>query len=201
MERIFFSFRGHAGAHHEIAFAQADAPHAHGITAHGAHIRFPKTHSLSVMGGNNDVFRSVRSWTAIRASPFFHAQGADPVAAQIFQRDHRQAFYGAGAGDHKQEPVFAVFNVPGMDHGLDALALFHLQNVHNIGTLGGFAALWNLIALFPVYFAGIGKEENMGVGRGGEDVGNIVLFPGGNAFLPIPPLLWAAYSLTGVRLI
>ena len=70
-----------------------------------------------------------------------------------------------------------------MQHGLNALALLHLQDVDNIGTLGSLTALRDLISLLAVHLAGVGKEEDIVVGRGGKHIHHVVLVTGGDALL------------------
>ena len=55
-----------------------------------------------------------------------------------------------------------------MEHGLDPLPLLHLQDVDDVGASGGLAALRDLVALLAVDLAGIGKEQEIVVGGGGE---------------------------------
>ena len=80
-----------------------------------------------------------------------------------------------------------------MDHRLHALAGLHLNDVDDVRALGGLAALGDLIALLAVYLAGIGEEEDIVVGRGGENVHHAVLFARGDALFA-----HAALTLRGV---
>ena len=80
-----------------------------------------------------------------------------------------------------------------MKHGLHPLTLLDLQNIDEVGTLGGLAGFGDLIALLPVDFTGIGKEQDMIVGRGGKHIHHRILFPGGDALLA-----HAALGLSGI---
>ena len=80
-----------------------------------------------------------------------------------------------------------------MKHGLHPLTLLDLQNVDEVGALGGLAGLGDLIALLPVDLAGIGKEQDMIVGRSGKHIHHRILFPGGDALLA-----HAALGLSGI---
>ena len=80
-----------------------------------------------------------------------------------------------------------------MDHGLDLLALLHLENVDDVGALGGLTALGDLVALLPVHLAGVGEEEQVVMGGGGKHVHHAVLVPGGDALAAL-----AALGLSGV---
>ena len=80
-----------------------------------------------------------------------------------------------------------------MDHRLHALARLHLDDVDDVCALGSLAALGDLIALLAVYLSGIGEEEDIVVGRGGEHVDHRVLVAGGDALLA-----HAALTLRGV---
>ena len=80
-----------------------------------------------------------------------------------------------------------------MDHGLDPLALLHLEDIDDVGALGGLAGLGDLVTLLPVDLAGVGEEEDIVVGGGGEHFGHGVLLPGGDALLA-----HAALGLGGV---
>ena len=80
-----------------------------------------------------------------------------------------------------------------MEHGLYALARLHLNDVDDVHTLGGLAAFRDLIALLAVDLAGVGKEQNIVVGRRGEHVHHRVLLTGGDALLA-----HAALTLSGV---
>ena len=80
-----------------------------------------------------------------------------------------------------------------MKHGLHPLTLLDLQNVDEVGTLGSLAGFGNLIALLPVDLAGIGKEQDMIVGRSGKHIHHRILFPGGDALLA-----HAALGLSGI---
>ena len=80
-----------------------------------------------------------------------------------------------------------------MDHRLHALARLHLDDVDDVCALGSLAALGDLIALLAVHLAGIGEEEDIVVGRGGEHVDHRVLVAGGDALLA-----HAALTLRGV---
>ncbi len=62
-----------------------------------------------------------------------------------------------------------------------------------IFTLGSLAAFGDLIALLAVHLAGVRKEEDIVVGRGGEHVDHRVLVAGGDALLA-----HAALTLSGV---
>ena len=83
--------------------------------------------------------------------------------------------------------------LPIVEHSLDPLSLLHLEDVDDVGPLGGFAGDGNLIALLPVDLSGVREEEDIVVGGGGEPVHHIVLLPGGDALLA-----HAALGLGGV---
>ena len=64
----------------------------------------------------------------------------------------------------------------------------HLENVDDVGALGGLAALGDLVALLPVHLAGVGEEEQVVVGGGGKHVHHAVLVPGGDTFAALAAL-------------
>ena len=75
-----------------------------------------------------------------------------------------------------------------MDHGLHPFALLHLQNIHDIGALGGLAALGDLVALLAVHLAGVREEKDVVVGGGGEHIHHIVLLTGGDTLAALSAL-------------
>ena len=80
-----------------------------------------------------------------------------------------------------------------MEHGLHLFPGLHLNDIDHVDTLGGLAALWNLIALLAVDLASVGEEENIVMGGGGEHGHHLVLLPGGHTLLA-----HAALALSGV---
>ena len=147
------------------------------------------------MGGDQNVALAVGLADGDELIALVQAQGPDAVGADILQGRHGQALDGAVPGDHDQEVValFVHIHGAGMDHGLDPLVLLHGQDVHDVGALGGLAALGDLVALLAVDLAGIGEEQDVVVGGGGEHVHHAVLVPGGDALLA-----HAALGLGGV---
>ena len=144
------------------------------------------------MGGDEHVLAAVGLQHGDEGVPLVQAQGPDAAGPDVLQGRHRQALHRAPAGDHEQIQLL-LGKVPEVDHGLDPLPRLHLEDVHDVGALGGLAALGDLIALLAIDLARVGEEEQIVVGGGGEHVHHIVLLPGGDALAAL-----AALGLGGI---
>ena len=144
------------------------------------------------MGGNEDALAAVGLLHVDKLVALVQRQGPDAVVAEILQRLHRQTLHRTVAGGH-EEVQLALPGLPVVEHGLDPLPLLHLQDVDDVGASGGLAALRDLVALLAVDLAGIGKEQEIVVGGGGEHIHHGVLVTGGDALLT-----HAALALGGV---
>src|SRR5699024_11048205 len=167
---------GPGSAHHVVPFLQADATHAHGGAAHDTHVIFVKADGLSVMGGNEDVSRSVSLPHGDELVPSLQGDDPQAVVAQVAQGVHGNALDGTVPGHHHQVAVLGG-EVPGVNHLGDPLVPVHLEDVDNVGAPGGAARLGNLIALLAEHPALVGEEENPVVGGGGEHGVHVVLLP------------------------
>ena len=134
------------------------------------------------MGGDEDLLAAVGLPDRYQLVALVHGQRPDTVVAEVLQRLHRQTLHRTVPGHHHQIELLLA-GLPVMEHGLHPLTLLDLQNVDEVGTLGGLARLGDLIALLPVDFTGIGKEQDMIVGRSGKHIHHRILFPGGDALL------------------
>ena len=115
------------------------------------------------MGGDQDLLPAVGLPDGDEPVALVHPQRPDAVVPQVLQGVGGQALHRAVPRHHEQEPA-VVLDGAGVDHGLDPLALLHLENVDDIGALGGLAGLGDLVALLPVDLAGVGEEEDIVVG-------------------------------------
>ena len=144
------------------------------------------------MGGDEDLLAAVGLPDRYQLVALVHGQRPNAVVPQVLQSLHRQTLHRTVPGHHHQIELLLA-GLPVMEHGLHPLTLLDLQNVDEVGTLGGLARLGDLIALLPVDFTGIGKEQDMIVGRSGKHIHHRILFPGGDALLA-----HAALGLSGI---
>ena len=93
----------------------------------------------------------------------------------MFRKAFLRALHRAVAGDHEQIAVLVI--IPAVEHGGDPLSRLELEDVVQMGSLGGPAGLGNLISLLLVHPAGTGEEENVVVAGGGEQGVHTVLLP------------------------
>src|SRR3989442_86714 len=75
----------------------------------------------------------------------------------------------------REQDVAAGPEIPDGDAGGDALVLTERQQVHHGLALGLAPALRNLVHLEPVHLAEVREKEEVGVGRGDEDIRDDVL--------------------------
>ena len=144
------------------------------------------------MGSDEDLLAAVSLPDRYQLVALVHSQRPDAVIAEVLQSLHRQTLHRTVPGHHHQiELVLA--GLPVVKHGLHPLTLLDLQNVDEVCSLGGLAGFGDLITLLPVDLAGIGKEQDMIVGRSGKHIHHRILFPGGDALLA-----HAALGLSGI---
>ena len=70
---------------------------------------------------------------------------------------------------------FASSKLPGLDHGADGLVLAERQEVHDRAALRLTGAERKLVHLQPVDLADVREEEDVVVGRGDEEVLDVIL--------------------------
>ena len=146
------------------------------------------------MGGNQDVGAAVGLDDGHQLIALAQIDGPDAAGPDVPQLLHRHALAGALAGDHGElQAVDTLAAVTEMEHGLHPLVGLDLDAVHQGDAFRRLAALGNLIALLAVHLAGVGEEQQIIVGGGGEHVHDAVLVPGGDALLA-----HAALALGGV---
>ena len=137
--------------------------------------------NLTWNGAEYDEYYNVFKYTF---PEFVQVNMVNPRGWETEDRDQRLWFYRdmhrAVPGGHEQVQLL-VGLLPEVEHGLYPLARLHLQDVDDIGTLGGLAALRDLIALLAVDLAGVSKEQDIVVGRRGEHVHYGVLLTGCDA--------------------
>ena len=183
---------GSGSAYHIVALPETDAPDAHSRAAHRPDVILVEHHGHAVMGGNEDLLAAVGLPDRYQLVALVHGQRPDTVVAEVLQRLHRQTLHRTVPGHHHQIELLLA-GLPVVKHGLHPLTLLDLQNVDEVGALGGLAGLGDLIALLPVDFTGIGKEQDMIVGRSGKHIHHRILFPGGDALFA-----HAALGLSGI---
>ena len=134
------------------------------------------------MGGDQEILAAVRLLHGDEGVALLQRQCPDANVLEILQGLHRQALHGAVPRHHGEEEL-ALRAGTVVQHGLHPLAGLHLDEIHDIAAPGGLAGLGDLVALLAVDLAGVREEEEVIVGRGGEDVGDGVLLPGSDALL------------------
>ena len=103
------------------------------------------------------------------------AQGAQAAPADVAELGEGDALDRPLPGG--EEEVFLPIHLAQGEHGRDALAGLHLQEVDHIGPLGRAAGLGNAVALEPVDFPQAGEKQNGIVGGGGEEGFDKILLP------------------------
>ena len=165
----------HLCADDVVALTQLDAAHAHGVTAHAAHILNSKANRHAVVGGKQHLVP-------------VHGEADGDQAVSLVQREGTNTCLPGGVNTRQIDPLdgsvpggqheIGVFpKLPAVDHGGDLLPRLQGQDVHQIGASCHSAGLWDLIALLPVDLADVGKKEDKVVGRAGEQRLHIVLLP------------------------
>ena len=154
-----------AGAHHIVALTQADGTHAVAGASHGAGAVLHKADGCAVVGGNDNFVIALGQVAPDQAVALVQRNGDQTHLADVAELRQRRALDQTLTGDHGCVGVILV-RVGGLaQHQGDLFALLQLQQVDDVGTLGGAAALGNLVALQPVDAALVGHKQHIIVGR------------------------------------
>src|SRR5699024_6890444 len=80
-----------ARAHHVVALAQFDDPHAVAGTAHGPGSRLGKADGRAVVGGDDDLVVALGQMAPHQAVAFIEAEGDEPRLADVAELGQRRA--------------------------------------------------------------------------------------------------------------
>ena len=150
-----------ADAHHVIALRQADGPHAAAGAAHGPGAGLGKVDGHAVVGGHDQLVIAAGQVAPGQRVALVQADGDQARLADVLELAKRRALDQALPGDHGDIAVFLV-DVGGLaHHDGDLLVILQLQQVDDVGALGGPGPLRHLVALQPVDAALVGHEQHI----------------------------------------
>ena len=161
------------GADDPVAVLEADAAHADGLAAHGAHVRLGKADGLTVVGRQEDVPAAVGAHDVDELVALVERECADAARADVAQSRERHALDRTAARGKDEERI--VVHLAHVQHGVDMLVLLHLDEVDDVHAARGAPGLRDEVALLAVAAAAVGKEEDVVMRRGGEHGVHIVL--------------------------
>ena len=130
------------------------------------------------MGHQQNVLLAVGTAHFDQFVTLVQGQGADTGLARRIQHIQLQALHRTHTGDHHKETLVKLADGQTRRH---FLACLQRQDIDDIGALGGTACLGDQITLLAVNLTGIGKEQNVIVGRSGKHSGDHVLVAGGHS--------------------
>ena len=162
-------------AHHNIVLFQIQRTHAPGSTAQNTGIGFIEADGHTLTGCHNELILTAGEPYPGQTVALVQGNGDQAHLAHIAVSRQLSTLDHALFGDHAYKLALVLGTHP--DHGSDLLALLQLEEVDNIGTNTGTAALADLIALEPVDTAPVGEEQDIVMGGAEEQFFHEVLVP------------------------
>ena len=147
------------GADDPVTVLEADAAHADGLAAHGAHVRLGKTDGLPIVGRHEDVPAAVGTHDVDELVALVERECADTACADVAQGRERHALDGAVARGKDEEGI--VVHLAHVQHGVDLFVFLHLNEVDDVHAARSAPCLRDEVALLAVAAAAVGEEENV----------------------------------------
>src|SRR6185369_13145994 len=175
------------GSDHLVVVLDLDPAHAGGAAAHRADFLFREADRHAELRGDHHLATAIGSAGRHELVAVLEAHRLDAAGPRMRIRLQLGLLHLALAGH--EEDVATGGEIPNRHARGHVLTVPERQEVHHGLALGGSTAFGNLVQLEPVGLAEVREEQQVGVGRGNEQVLDDVLFLGlhpGHALAPAP---------------
>ena len=159
--------------HDLVAGPHLHAPHAGGRPPHVAHVVLAEADGLAQLGQHEDVVAPVGGDDLDQLVAVLEVDGDDARAQRRVVLVELRLLHLALLGGEEEERLGLV--VAGVDDRLDVLVGLELEQVDDRRAARGALLLGDLVRLEAVDPSQVAEEQQVGVGGGGEDVGDVVV--------------------------
>ena len=163
-------------AHHLIVIHEIDSSHSHGYSSRHPHIRLLKANALAEFCNQNNIFGIIGKFHLDELVVIPQDNGCQAGLPYILIVCNGRFFHNSLFGRHKQEMVFLIF-LNG-DHRGNFFSRLQMQQVDNGGSPGCPAGFRNLIDFKPVHLSRVGKEHEIMMGSGHQQLFNVIILNG-----------------------
>src|SRR6266851_1553481 len=166
---------GYGHADYVVAFFEVDAVDAVGGAAHGADVIFVEADRHAFVGSDEDDLVAVGDAGGDEFVSFFDADSVDAIRAHVHEFAELGFFYQSVTRGEENVFVF-FFEIADGEHGADGFSGLQADEVADVFAPAGGADVRNFVDLEPVDAALVGEHQDVGVGRGDEEVFDEILF-------------------------